>query len=353
MQTKVLATVFLLAAIGLLFIANVIEISMAVINFDNLTVNYVQVSLIRNPAIFNLLGIFTAGMFLLFIDYFENENISATRLAIYSSICVGHLVNLSIVIGLDPETIKLDPSLGFLTTVVGITILLGLPIFSIYVSISCLRSIAAVKKYAFDLTQIRQLNQLSLTIILYYVVTLVFLISGSLLNQNEMLSDDLFIILFVILPRSSQIAGSLLLWYAYAMSTRTAFLQPQRMHRLLIIARTGVPLYSFNFRKEIEGTDSILLSGGITAIKSLLKEAVGTSSEIVAIRFKEKEIMVRSYSNFGIFLIVDRTSNFLRRAMDSFGNEFAQQFQINELELIDETKFKDADSLIKKNFGLA
>ena len=97
----------------------------------------------------------------------------------------------------------------------------------------------------------------------------------------------------------------------------------------------------------------MLLSGGITAIKSLLKEAVGTSSDIVAIRFKEKELMVRSHSNFGIFLIVDRTSSFLRRAMDSFGNEFAQKFQINELELIDETKFKEVDSLIKKNFGLA
>ena len=154
-QTKVLATVFLLAAIALLFIANVIEITLAVINFDNLKVSYIQISPIKNPAIFNLLGILTAGMFLLFIDYFENENISATRLAIYSSICVGHLVNLSIVMGLDPETIKLDPSLGFLTTIVGITILLGLPLFSIYVSISCLRSIATVKKYAFDLTQIR------------------------------------------------------------------------------------------------------------------------------------------------------------------------------------------------------
>ncbi|MFW9995532.1 MAG: hypothetical protein ACFFD4_26075 [Candidatus Odinarchaeota archaeon] len=351
-QTRVIATLFLIIVMILMLVGGIIEISVSLINFDNLAANFQFLSVPN--VVFNILGIITAGIFLLFIDYFENESISTARLAIFAGVTMGHIGNSLTLIGINLETVVLDPVYGTVTDLAILIFPIFVPFFLVYVVVSSFLSIKAIKRFALDELQLKQLTNMQLAIILFYGVTTLSLSVASQFGRGGVLPDDLILVLMVIIPRSSVAIGCFVLLRAYAMTTRTAFLQPQRMHKLIVISKAGLPLYSFSFRQTGEETDTLLLSGGISAIKSLLKEAIGTTSEIKAMKFKEIEIMVSSFEQYGVFLIVDRPSNFLLEAIENFGMSFHQKYKeiLEDLSILEESQFKEADDLIKKAFGL-
>jgi hypothetical protein len=333
---------FLIISIILFLISNIIEISSILVNFDSLSLENLRASDIY----FNVLGIITAGLILLFFSYFENERIPALRLVIYLTAASNFIVSASNYIGVD--NIDYNPDYGLLAEIAnGLANVVLIP-FLLYVAISCSNSISSVKNFVYDQTQLRQLNVLQGVIIFYYVNTVVLRTFSNVFFNNE----TLLFFFSSILPRISVIIGSILLLNAYAFSKRVAFLQPQRMHQLVIVNDFGLPLFSFNFRlKDQNRADEYLFSGGLTAINSLLKEAIDTTSDIKSIKFTDVEIMVNRRDNFGVFLIVDRPSNFIRNALVTFANEFANNYDTSG-EIIEKNQFKGADNLVKKTFGL-
>lgn len=343
-ETRVKAVLWLLGAILFTVLSTSVELVHALLNIKGLGDYYKDSS----GFLFSFLGIITAGIFLLFIDYFENERISPVKLAISSSASVGYFFPTAVFL--------LNPDFNPESEGIGIVIFIAsyiLPFFLVYVVASSYRSIGNVKRYATAEDQIRQLNLLLIVIGLYYGVTFVLGFANSqLFDFGD--NSDLILLFNVVLPRSSITAGSLILFFAYARTPKVAWLQPQRMDQLLVISKHGLPIFSHAFRKLPTDDDgSILLSGGLVAIRSLLKEAIGSSSDIIAIKFVEKEIMVVTRENFGVFLITDRASSFLHSALVSFANDFLSNYGqfLSGNQVIQSDDFDSAVILVKETFG--
>ncbi|MFW9991719.1 MAG: hypothetical protein ACFFD4_06640 [Candidatus Odinarchaeota archaeon] len=307
--------------------------------------------------IFQGLGLISACMILLFIDYFANESFSHSRLAISVGVVTGYTVSVFFMLGLSDSVTGnlgdyLDPVYGFLIPLTMVLSTLGTAVFLLYVFASGYRSIESVKTYAIGSEQKKQLSLMQVALLFYYVVTVLSISFISFFLSSDPVPYELGFIFLNIIPRASVMIGDVLLWITYARSTSASFLQPQRMDTLLVIKKTGIPVYTHDFRVKQE-TDSILLSGGITAIKSLLKEAVGTATEIVSIKFLDKELLVSSRKEFGAFLIVDRPSRFLVKALTNFSQEFEEEYsKVLADDLVDSTAFQGAEKLVRAAFGV-
>jgi hypothetical protein len=85
----------------------------------------------------------------------------------------------------------------------------------------------------------------------------------------------------------------------------------------------------------------------------MLKETIGLDSEIDLIRFADLDIMVARKENIGVFVLVEKSSKFIKEAMYKFIEQFSTDFK-EELgsNLVDTTKFSIADEIVKAVFGL-
>lgn len=347
-ETKVVAILLLMVTSILAVLTQLLELFLSLINFENILTNYTSISM----HVFSFLGIVTAGIFLIFIDHFENETISPIKLSLSCSAAIGYFITLLVLLTLDVDYLN-NVDVNTLFDFVITDTFFILPLFLLYTIISTLRSIQQIKKYAIDENQVKLLNNIIIAIIFYYgITTILGFINGMFFTIGVNFNLDL--ILNVILPRLSVSIGSFLLWRTYYSTSSVAFLQPQRMDKIIVISKEGLPLFDYSFRQRKEDTDSVLLSGGLLAISSLLKEAVGTVSEIKSVRFSNKIIMIEAEEHFGVFLIVDRTSNFLSSALVSFTKDFAEKYEsLLPVEgLFDTSKFEDAKDLVLKKFGL-
>lgn len=367
-ETKVPAILFLLGTTLFVLISDIVELIFAMANFENLVSNYASTSIFQilfeimtlNNLVFNYLsvltiifetlGLVTAGLFLLFIEYFAKENISVTKMSVYTGSVIGYIIASFFMLSI--ETITLNPSFRLLLALTQIFVSQVVLFFLLYVIITCLRSIEHVKPFAWDSVQIRQLFFMQLVIIFYYVVPVICVVSIRIFSNIVNLSDDFYLLIYVIIPRTSLLLGSLVLWWVYALSPRVAFLQAQKMYKLYVVTDSGALAYSFDFRKEIKDDISELLSAGLNALKAMIRQAVGASSDVATVKFKEREIIVRTYDHFDLFLITENASNFLHKAMDSFGEAFRNSYDLSDTTILNRTQFKDAEILVKKAFGL-
>ena len=66
-------------------------------------------------------------------------------------------------------------------------------------------------------------------------------------------------------------------------------------------------------------------------------------------------MMIQNYDQFGVVLITDKPSIYLKRAMIKFGEEFTKQYQevLKSIELVESKVFQKADEIVIQAFGLA
>ncbi len=334
---------FLLVFYAALLLSAVLEFFLILLNFEKIMEFYLGFGAL--PAqVFGFLGVFSAGIFLLFIDYFEKESFSVHNVLVYG-MALG-ISGLMLIITVIPD----------LASELARQNIFGMidALFLIYVSGMTIRSLNVIKKGAFHPQQRKEAFSLQLVIIFYYVITTIF-ISASY-QLADFLSAENIVIFRHVIPKWSVMIGSVILVLNYARA-RAIFLQFHRLEKLLVINKAGLLLFSHDFYSlpEQSGEDeNILLSGGITAITSIFAETVGATG-IKEIRFQDKLIMVSHHDGFGVFLVVERSSTFLWRAIETFGKAFQQAYRLNEeksLHLIeDATVFEDAVKIVKNTFG--
>ena len=140
---------------------------------------------------------------------------------------------------------------------------------------------------------------------------------------------------------------------AYASSKQLSLLQPQKMEYLLVINKAGLPLFEYKFRKSELTQESVLISGAIIAITSLMEEAFGINSNMKMIKFDDKDIMVEIKKDIAFLLVTERTSFFLSKCLKMFSESFIGQFK-NEIEnyIGDTSTFHGSADLLIKSFGL-
>ncbi|MFX0015862.1 MAG: hypothetical protein ACFFB2_15240 [Promethearchaeota archaeon] len=354
-ETRI-TVVSLLAVFYLLFIIfTIIELFFFLLNFNDTVGFYTQEGNIF-VWLLPFFGGISAGFFMLFIDYFENERINPFHGFIYGIFLGAFLLNVMHQIIL-PELFPLNIEANTLILLIlNFLFSTNFPVsyFVIYVILVTLISLRRIKNNIDDKAQKRQVTLMQWTIILYYFVTLIVVASA---YQLENIIDPVTVVFLKhIAPHINVIIGSLLIYEAYVHAP-VGFLQFQQIEKLLVINRSGLLLFSYDFAlpKEQEYTSErdLLLSGGVYAILNLFTEMVHAKN-IRMIHFQDKKIMLSQKENFIILLLVDRISSFLWSALDSFGNMFNLKYSLDNQEkyaIITKNVFNDAEQLMKIAFG--
>lgn len=298
-----------------------------------------------------LMGVFgfsSAGMFLLFIDYFENERMSTNRVALFIGSLCSYIVGVSILTVLSSSVIDTE-MFDFLNML----ILLIAPFFLVSVTIIGCRVLQNCKAYAYDDKHRQQLTLMQLSLICFFLFTSIYItVYNLVLPYLELPPDQVQI--FLVVPQDISLSvGAVLLWLAYARSSRVAFLQSQRMHKLIVVNYAGLPIFSYDFLSVEHSIDDTLISGGITAVSSLFGESLGVSSGIDSISLEGIEMMMENYEKFAVILFTERISGFLKKAITEFGSNFDTKYShLISDGGVDVSSFVGTEILVEQAFGL-
>ena len=297
-----------------------------------------------------LMGVFgfsSAGMFLLFIDYFENERMSTNRVALFIGSICSYVVGVAILALLSSSVIETE-----MYDILSMLVLLIAPFFLVSVTIIGCRVLQNCKSYAYDNKHRQQLTLMQLSMMCFFLFTSIYITAYNLVVPYLGLTPDMVQILLVVPQDISLSVGAVLLWLAYARSTRVAFLQSQRMHKLIVVNYAGLPIFSYNFLGVEHSIDDTLISGGITAVSSLFGESLGVSSGIDSISLEGIEMMMENYDKFAVILFTERTSGFLKKAIIEFGSNFDTKYSHLIDDGVDVSSFTGTEILVEQAFGL-
>lgn len=354
-ETKI-TVVSLLAGVYLLFIIFVvIEFWFFLMNFNDPVGFYLQEGNVF-VWLFPFFGGISAGFFMVFIDYFENERINPVHGFFYGVFLGAFILNIMYQIVV-PEVfpLRIVETNTLILLFLNFLFSTNFPAsyFVIYVVIVTLRALRRIKNSIEDETQKKQVTLMQGSIILYYLITLI-VVAGAY-QLEDLLDPIIVVVLKHIAPHISVIFGGIMIFQAYVKAPM-GFLQFQNIEKLLVINRSGLLLFSYEFaapKKPVSSSEKdLLLSGGVYAILNLFTEMIHTQN-IRMIQFLDKKIMLSQNENFIVFLLVDRLSSFLWSALDSFGNMFNLKYGLEDQDyaVVIKNAFDDAESLLKIAFG--
>ncbi len=369
-RTKLLV-VAILSSLYIVFIAFIaIELLFFLINFNNPVNAYLDVGNNFFTSLLPFFGGISAGIFLLFIEYFRNERINPIHMGIYGVFLGAFILNL-LYHSIIPETVnisELTPPLMtndvqelfyfFLSFLFSTNF--PAPYFVGYVVIITLYSLNQINKLIapHEKIQKRQIKLMEYSIIFYYLFTLLLVVSGNILRNIT--PPDVQVFLKHFAPHITVLLGHYTMFQAYVKAP-IGFLQFQRNEKILVMNQSGIPLFSYDFEDfnqekifstHLKGEQDLLLSGGVYAVLSLFRDMIQTTN-IKLIQFEKKQLMLAYNDNFITFLIVDRVSQFLWSALESFCRMFNLRYgnEAGELTVVPVYIFDDAVELVALAFG--
>jgi hypothetical protein len=336
-----------------------IEFALILFNFNDPVYFYLQEGFIVN--MFPFFGGVSAGFFLLFIDYFVTDKVSAVHTSVYGAFLGAFLLNIiyqMLFPGIiDPENIQAVQqgwnAYAVLLLFMNILFTTNFPAtyFVIYVLIISMASLYKIKKLIQEDLQKRQVFLMQLTIIFYYFFTMILIVGAY--QFEDLFYPDMLVFIRHLAPHISVIIGSSMMYQAYAKAP-TGFLQFQRIEKLMVINRSGLLLYSYTFDEDTRSdAQDVLLSGGVFAVLTLFSEIIKTKN-IRMIHFQDNKIMLSHHDNFIVFLVVNNITKFLWSALDSFSNMFNLKYgpEEQEISVVPKCLFEDANILLNLAFGL-
>ena len=291
-------------------------------------------SLIESIATWNIIGSsIVPAVFILFVDSFEGK-IDPKKVAV-SFTTLGGVFFLALS-GIS-SNIELSSTI---VVVEGLTTMRWSPLTSLAIFPTVLlcgywtqKELIAASRHAFDKRQIFQIRYMRIGGILMFFVGPIWGILGVILVDG--LDQD------VLGTWSSEIVGYLfvsigifMIVIAYTRAKQISFLQPQRIDTLLVIHGTGIPIAQHDFHPEAKlGSELTLVSGAVTAISALMKEAFNVSSNIRSFAFFDKELLLEfrrtsdGEQEIGFILISERGSQYLLDGLNRFAETFMKKFE--------------------------
>jgi hypothetical protein len=160
----------------------------------------------------------------------------------------------------------------------------------------------------------------------------------------------------------------IVLWIAYigvsimfVKKPDIVYVLPNRIYSINIYHKSGILLYSYNFKSQTEfKTESTIWGNILVGLNHILSEFLDKKDKINVIQTKEADIVVKYEEDSGYALIVttNRKNSIVEDLMNNFSNEFKGKYK-NELKeildinkIINVSEFSDLKDLIEKNFQL-
>ncbi|MHA1978446.1 MAG: hypothetical protein ACW98F_04835 [Candidatus Hodarchaeales archaeon] len=350
----------ILIGLYVVFIAFVgFEFLFYILNIDNPVQFYREEGNIVNY-LFPLYGGLSSGVFLLFVEFFRKDRVSPVHASIYGVFLGAFLLNMIYPV-LFPDIMskelifpeKIEAIYDVILTLMIALYTTNFPAayFVGYVIITTIWSLQKIKRQITFKKQKVQAIMLQLSIIFFFAVPLIIVVSARFLEQ--MINPDLHIFLQHLAPHISVIVGSWLIYKAYV-SAPLGLLQFHRLKKLMVINKSGLLLYSYEFLPGgNSGSDrDLLFSGGVLAVLNLFTEMIETT-DVKMIQFQKEIIMLSNSENFLTFIIADHTSRFLWSALDAFTRIFNLKYgsEAEELTVVPKHVFEGTFDLVKLAFG--
>lgn len=209
-KTKNLTFVFLLVFSG-------INILISVSRIFSFSINLKVMSTAGSETLTDsILGFLSSGFFLLFIDYFEDRDISPFRLSFFTGL-VGFFIAGRIIFRLHSEVRALTISLVGSELYYSVYTLISMvPIFFNVVNfIIAYFSLRKCIEETKNPVQINQLKMLQLAAFLLYLFSYILVAIGNFLWDLGFI-NEIVTVLRNVIPLSSNIAGIVILWYIFS-----------------------------------------------------------------------------------------------------------------------------------------
>ena len=360
-----------LPVIAILITLYIIFIGFVGVEFISFIVNIsnpVQFYLDENnliASLFPFYGGISAGIFLLFIEFFRKDRVAPIHTLVYGIFLGAFLLNMIFKVVFPEFTTSIEQATIVETFDLSAVIFLLINVlfttnfpaayFISYAIIVTLFSLQKIKDQVTEVNQKRQLIFLQATIIFFYGVPILLTILTRFTENS--LNLELLVFLRHLAPHISVIIGSFFIYIAYVKAP-LGLLQFHTLEKLLVINDSGLLLYSYDFLPKVDSDGDhrdrdVLFSGGVLAVLNLFTEMIETT-EMQMIQFQEQIIMLSNNKNFITFLIADHTSRFLWNALNAFSQIFTLKFgsDAKELTVVPKHVFEDALEIVRLTFGL-
>ena len=271
-----------------------------------------------------------------------------------------------------------------------ISILIGLLIGTLFLPNSILIFINFPSSLPFSMIDVSTINyhfnfltgaiiiifQISITIYLVYISIYINLKSENpkeslplFLNTSIFTAPTIFYILYIILQvQFYRELFIILIWITnlgvnimIILKPEMFFILPNKIYSVNIYHKSGVLLYSYNFKKKEKTLSNLKIWGNIIiGLNFILSEFVDKSDKIDVIQTREADIVV-DYDNqhgFAVVVLTSKKNVILERIIQKFSQDFRSFYknELNEIQdlnrLINVSEFKNAQQIIEKNFEL-
>lgn len=136
------------------------------------------------------------------------------------------------------------------------------------------------------------------------------------------------LLIYYVLAYSIISIGVFMLAFTYNRSKEISFLLPQKIEKLLVIHKSGVSLYSYDFRNsDGVGWNEQLVSGLVSATTSGISESLNINTEITEIKFIDRTVMMKVEGNIVFVLVTKNRSKFLEKALNRFALDFLNEYK--------------------------
>ena len=139
------------------------------------------------------------------------------------------------------------------------------------------------------------------------------------------------------------------------------FVIPNRIYSINIYHKSGILIYSYNFKDQPEiKTESTIWGNILIGLNHILSEFLDKKDKINVIQTKEADVVVKyeEDSGYALIAITNRKNSIVEDLMKNFSNEFKAKYkdELNEIldinKIINVSEFSDLKELIEKNFHL-
>ncbi|MHA1203223.1 MAG: hypothetical protein ACTSQ4_11985 [Candidatus Heimdallarchaeaceae archaeon] len=132
------------------------------------------------------------------------------------------------------------------------------------------------------------------------------------------------------------------------------YLIPTKFNKLIVLNESGILLYSVRIeRGEPKIFEDTLLTGTVSALRSILAETTGARTDLRKISFRDKKMIVVEdlKKKVSTIVISDSDSYILQLAVKHFNRDFCKQFAVT-LENFDGaiSSFSEATSIVRRVF---
>ncbi len=118
---------------------------------------------------------------------------------------------------------------------------------------------------------------------------------------------------------------------AFILNPFYVYLLPAKINKILIFNDSGLLLYSVSIGREQDtiAHQDILVTGTVTALKSLISETTGAQTDLRKVSFRDKKMIVveNADRNVATLIISDSDAWILQMAAQHFTESFCEQFQ--------------------------